>query len=330
MTNVRKSPAAARASFWHMDIRHMSPVQWAIVLLAFYMAGSVSIGMRLAELSLRIPARPLDYADAFKARLGQVAQAPVHDAVVTAADGVILRGWFVQPAHANGMSVVLLHGVGDNRIGVSGFAEMFARQGYAVLLPDSREHGQSGGAISTYGVLERDDVHRWVTWMQTRAPGCVYLFGESMGAAIALQATPGTPQLRAVAVESPFATFRRIAYERLAWATHLGVPFWRTAGALPIEVAIAYARLRYGVALLKADPEEAVMHSHVPVLLIAGTADRNILMSNARDLEAHCSDHCSLWIVPGADHEGASIAAPTEFQQRILNWFAQHRDPATQ
>jgi hypothetical protein len=38
---------------------------------------------------------------------------------------------------------------------------MVLQQGYRVLLPDSRAHGESGGTLATYGLVERDDIHRW-------------------------------------------------------------------------------------------------------------------------------------------------------------------------
>ena len=58
-----------------------------------------------------------------------------------------------------------------------------------------------------------------------------YLLEESMGAAIGLQAAAVTPQLCAVAVEDPYARFRRKSATN-AWAEEprLGPLFWRTIG----------------------------------------------------------------------------------------------------
>ena len=145
-----------------------------------------------------------------------------------------------------------------------------------------------------------------------------------MGAAIGLQATAVTPQLCAVAVESPYATFREISYERLGRPTHLGPLFWQTFGRPVLEVAIVYTRVRYGVYLPDADPKAAVEKSQVPALLIAGTVDQNIPMHHAQELEAVCPTHCALWIVPGADHGGASTVAHAEFERRVLDWFDEH------
>lgn len=244
-----------------------------------------------------------------------------------ASDGAILKAWFVQPVRSNGQSVILLHGVTDNRVGVSGFSAMFLQQGYAVLMPDSREHGESGGTIATYGVLEREDVHRWARWLRTRAPGCTYLLGESMGAAIGLQAEAVTPELCAVAVESPYSTFRPISYERLGRGSHTGTRFWKTLGRPILESAILYTRLRYGVWLTDASPEAAVLSATTPTLLIAGTEDVNIPMHHAQELERVCASHCALWIVPGAAHGEASLVAHAEFESRVLGWFAAHGEP---
>lgn len=294
---------------------------------AVYLTACAAAGVFLAETTLHLHKRRLNGAG-YCARVGSQFHARVHDISISAADGAVLKGWFVEPPTTNGEAVVLLHGITDNRLGISGFGDYFLAHGYSVLLPDSRAHGESGGAIATYGILERDDVRRWVDWVRQRAPGCTYLLGESMGAAIGLEATAVTPRLCAAAVESPYATFRDISYDRLAWRTHLAPLFWRTLGRPAIEAAILYAGARYDVNLPQADPEQAVRHSQVPILLIAGTADHNIPAHHAQELERACPGHCSLWIVPGADHGGASRIAPLEFWQRVPKWFESHGTPA--
>jgi fermentation-respiration switch protein FrsA (DUF1100 family) len=308
-------------------MKHRRWLHWLAVVIANYMVVCVVAGISLAHISIHLPRHALHDVPNYKYRYQQQFHASVEDVSIAAADGAILKAWFVQPPARTGKAVLLLHGITDNRIGMSGFADMFLSRGYSVLLPDSREHGESGGTLATYGILERDDVRRWVAWTRLRAPHCTYLLGESMGAAIGLEAIAVTPRLCAVAVESPYATFRQIGYERLGWAAHLGPLFWRTIGRPNLEVAIAYTRLRYGIKLPDASPEAAVARSHVPALLIGGTADRNIAMTNAQELERVCSSHCELWIVPGADHGGASGVAPQEFQQRILTWFQEHGEP---
>lgn len=297
--------------------------RWLLSMMAIYVVGCVVAGIELARLSMVMP-RLMYEPQAIEERYRQNFGAKVEYVSITVAGGAVMHGLWAIPARSNGESVILLHGIGDAGRGMSGFADMFLARGYAVLLPDSRGHGNSGGEVATYGVLERDDVRRWVGWMRKREPGCTYLMGESMGAAIGLQATAVTPQLCAVAVESPFAHFRTTGYERMGWMTHTGTLFWKTLGRPVIETAILWGRIRYGVLLTEADPQAAVEHSQVPALLIAGTADRNIPMHNAQELEKACGTRCELWIVAGADHGGASSVAPEEFQKRVLGWFVGH------
>ena len=312
------------------SMKRFRPAVRFLVGLAFiYSISCIVAGTFLAEISLRLPKRAPGDGSAFRLRVRQQFDVGVEDVEIKAADQAVLKGWFVQPPNPNGRAVVLLHGITDNRVGISGFSDFFLANGYSVLLPDSREHGISGGKLATYGILERDDVRRWVGWVRGRAQGCTYLFGESMGAAIGLQAAVVTPQLCAAAVESPYSTFRGIGYERMGRATHLGAPFWRTLGRPVLEIAIGYSRVRYGVYLPDASPEAAVELSHVPTLLIAGTLDQNIPPHHAEELERICASHCALWLVPGADHGGASSVAPAEFHRRILDWFQNHGMPNT-
>ena len=306
--------------------------RWVVRGLVGYAVGCVVAGVLLAEVYVHMPRKHLRAMDEaqVRERVWKQFRATVTDVAVTAGDGSVLRGWFVEPPEGNGKTVVILHGIGDNRIGSAGLGDIFLAKGYAVLAPDSREHGESGGRVATYGIVERDDVRRWVDWVREREPGCTYLLGESMGAAIGLQATEVTPALCAAAVEDPYAGFREIAYERMGRETRLGAGFWRTVGRPVIESAIVYTRVRYGVNLPDAAPRAAVEESQVPTLLITGTADKDIPMHHAEELERVCASHCALWIVSGAGHGGASVVDVGEFGRRVVGWFTGHDGVATE
>lgn len=311
------------------EIRERMPagkLRWLMLAAAAYVLACIGLGVLLAEISLRLPHRAIGQAALFRERVRRQFGADVQAVNIAAADGAELRGWFVPAPHPNGRSVILLHGIGGNRVEMTGYGDIFLAQGYSVLLPDSREHGESGGRVATFGLLERDDVRRWTEWVRGRAPGCTYLLGESMGAAIAVQATAVTPDLCAVAVEDPYANFRQVAYERLGRETRLGSTFWRTLGAPVIETAILWAHWRYRVWLPDAAPGKTIERSHVPVLLMTGTADQSIPMHHAEELEQDCGSRCALWIVPGAAHGGISTVTGAEFGRRILLWFAAHDD----
>jgi hypothetical protein len=292
-------------------------------LLVYYATASLTLAIALGEFAFRpkrLPVNERSSAQATAARFGAV----LEDVSVTASDGAHLQAWFAHPGTGNGDAVILLHGIGDNRQGMMGFAERFLAHGYAVLVPDSRAQGSSGGRFPTYGILEADDVSRWYGWLMARdRPTCIFGMGESMGAAILLQAVKTTPFCSVIA-ESPFASFRQIAYIRVGQVFHagewLGQYPWRPA----IELAFLYGRLTRGVYLPNASPEEAVEGSQVPILLIHGLADDNIPPQQSEIIHARNPADTALWEVPKAGHCGAVSVAPEEFDRRVLGWFAAH------
>lgn len=294
--------------------------------LAAYLVLSILAGIVIADASVKLHRLPLRHQQGIAAAVRIDFSAQLQDVAITAADGTVLKGWFVHPRDYNGNAVILLHGITDNREGVVGYGHLLLEHGYAVLLPDARRHGESGGELATYGVKESDDIHRWVWWIYAHdPPQCVYGFGESYGAALMLQSLAAENRFCAVAVESPFSTAREMSFERVSGPLHLGPWFGRTLGRPAIWSAVVYAHVRYGIDLLKPSPLEAVAHSTVPVLLIHGVDDRNIAPRHSQLIAAAASDHVALWLVPHAGHTMAWAAAHREFERRLLGWFATHK-----
>ncbi len=253
--------------------------------------------------------------------------AELADAEITASDGAILRGWIVRPHHSNGNAVLLLHGLGDNRMGMTGYAQLLLAHGFTVLLPDARAHGASGGGLATYGLLEQNDIRQWFEFMEARErPRCIFGLGESMGAAQLLQSLEAAVPFCAVAAESSFATFREIAYDRMGQPFHLGYWVGRTLLRPLVEFAFLRARWRYGLDMEAVSPEVgAAAQASVRILLIHGQMDSNIPVRHSRMIHAQ-DPGTYLWEVAGADHCGAMSTAPREFEQRLLGWFGAGAD----
>jgi pimeloyl-ACP methyl ester carboxylesterase len=304
------------------------PAKIAVTAVAIYVPLSFVVGILMAQLTLcpmRLPLPARTRITAMYAPYG----ADLQPVVIQAADGVELHAWYSVPEHENGQAVILHHGIGDNRGGVAGYGQAFLRQGYRILLPDSRAHGESGGAVATFGLLESDDVRRWVSWLYGKGARSVDGFGESMGAALVLESLRSESRFCAVVADSPFSDFRGVAYDREGYfvgAGRFGLEriVGRTVGLLPAEMGLLYARWRYGVDLRRANPVDAVRSSIVPVLLIHGEEDINILPWHSRALAQADPVHAQLWLVPGAGHCGAVGVAPEEFWSRMLNFLARH------
>jgi uncharacterized protein len=261
----------------------------ALASVAALAALWLSAGAVLCDNALIVPRRLVP--DAPPAWLGA---ARWQSAEVRARDGARLRGCLLDPPASNGAAVLLLHGIADSRVGESGMARLLLAHGYRVLMTDGRAQGESGGAMVTYGLLERDDVHRWAAWLDARKAGTrLYAVGESLGAAVLLQALPGEHRFRAAIAECPFADFTSVARYRVA--QKLPAPARWLATPL-LWSGLMWARRRYGLDLRAASPLAAAPRIVTPVLLIRGLADTNIPWEQSRRIRDPNPREIALWL----------------------------------
>lgn len=245
------------------------------------------------------------------------------DFTVRANDGTTLRGWKITPASPNGDWVLLFHGVADNRTGVLGHAEFLLRHNYSVEMMDSRAHGESGGAMCTYGWLERHDTISITDALyQSENVRHLYALGVSMGAAIALQSAAVEPRIAAVAAEDPFANLREVSYDYagLDLSPLLGKTLFRPATIFALK-AMAQAG---GFNPDDVSPEKAVTQRPFPILLICGTNDHRIPCRHAQAIYNAATGPKELWIVPGAGHAMALGQAPAEYETRVISFFEKY------
>jgi uncharacterized protein len=304
-------------------------LRWSAVVVGVWLFFCMAIGVVATEWALHPWRRELGpKEEALAQAVAARNHAVLAEVAVTASDGAILRGWSIRPLHGNGDAVILLHGVADNRMGMIGYADLLLRRGYAVLLPDARRHGASGGDLATYGIMEAGDVRRWYDWIkEAERPRCIDGLGNSMGAAQLLQSLRTTPGFCAVVAESPFANFREASYDRLAERLGAGAWLGRTVLRPVVETGVLYARWKYKVDLEQASPENAVAASKVPVLLIHGLKDTNLPPRHSELIVAHSSSRkpaVVLWEPVEAKHTGAAAAEPQEYERRLIGWFESH------
>ncbi len=301
--------------------------RYVLLALILYLTLCTIGGVTLADATLRPARRPLTENEIAAVRdQTRTRDADLTDVSITTPDHATLRAWLIHPHRSNGDAVLLLHGLGDNRLGMLGYAQLLLAHGFTVLLPDARAHGQSDGPLATYGLLERDDIHQWSDFLETQIqsapahPHCIFALGESMGAAQLLQSLDTHPNFCAVAAESPFANFREIAYDRMGQPFHLGPWVGRSVLRPVVEIAFLRARLKYHLDMQNTSPENSAAATAIPILLIHGEVDSNIPLRHSLRIHAH-APNTQLWQVPIADHCGALSTAPQEFERRLLSWF---------
>ena len=245
-----------------------------------------------------------------------IARVSCGDASVTSADGTVLRGWYYKPEVQTGKAILLLHGVGGNRESMVSLGNLFLHNGYSVLEPDLRGHGESGG-ITTYGLLEEQDVQAWASWMLSQPDVTkIYGFGASLGASVLLESLNRETRFRGVIAESAYSDFPAIGTERLGRDMG-GMAF---LAAPVVSAGFLYANMRYGADLRKASAVEAVRRTHVPVFLIHGLADFKTAPENSRRLAA-ADPQATLWLVPGGGHADIWKFLGVAFEKRVLDWL---------
>jgi dipeptidyl aminopeptidase/acylaminoacyl peptidase len=290
--------------------RFKYPVIAGIVLLAGGLA-LIAVGAGFCAATLHVPR--------------SVTPAPPNAATVeiAAPDNAKLSGWWLRPAKQNGNCVIVLHGIGGSRASSIAFAPMFLDRGYAVLLPDSRATGASGGEFVTYGLLERFDVIAWAHWLKTAGCRKIYGLGESLGASILIQAAATEPSFAAVVAECPFADLRETAEYRVRRKLRLPAFIGSPLAKLVVSCGLLYANLADSLDFRQVSPVNSIQHSSTPILLIHGLNDSRTPPSNSQMLAA-ANPSDPLWLVPKASHTAASSTEPDQFRRRVLSWFEAH------
>ena len=219
---------------------------------------------------------------------------------------VTLSAWHCRPALRPRATVVLLHGVADNRASWRAAIERFTAAGFETIAYDSRAHGASTGEACTYGFFEKQDLRRVLDEVDARR---VVLVGTSLGAAIALQEAAGDPRISAVVAAETFSDLRTVAAER--------VPY------LPrsiVDRAFETAEERASFVADDVSPLRAASRITAPVLLIHGADDVDTLADHSRRVYAALAGPKRLILVPGAGHNHSLSGAPV--WKEIDRWIA--------
>ena len=197
----------------------------------------------------------------------------------TTSDGLDLEGWFVPAREAPAdRTIIVFNGNAGNRAHRAVLAASFAARGYATLLTDYRGYGGNPGLQSEQGLYR--DARAALKYLLSRPdvdPSRIVYFGESLGAAVALELAIEFPPA-ALILRSPFSSMTAIGSRHYPF-----VPVrWLLRDRYPSIGRIG--RLRS------------------PLLVIAGNADRIVPFDDTELLFEAAPEPKDLVVLRGADH----------------------------
>ena len=241
----------------------------------------------------------------------------VEEVTFESEDGLTIAGWYVPPQ--NGVTVILLHGYGGDRLGMLWHARQLVPAGYGVLLYDERASGESEGTYRSYGWEDPRDVWGAIRFIEARpdkGQGRIGMAGCSIGGQISLQSAAFYPEIGAVWSEGGGGTRAQDLplsnNPLLVWITLANYPMdWMFAAKLGVDAPSPLIDIIGNIA-----PR--------PIMLVGGGLERPIIGSEEimqSRLLKYAGDNAEMWIIPEAGHCGGPKAIPEEYASRMIAFF---------
>ena len=208
-------------------------------------------------------------------------------------DGLRLSGWFAPPtATVAGATVLVFNGNAGDRSFRASLAAALNQAGFSVLLFDYRGYGRNPGSPSEKGlVTDARTARACVAARDEVDAGRLVYFGESLGAALALEHPPAALVLR-----SPFTSL-----------TDMGRLYYPL---LPTNLLL---RDRF-------DSLRQIEHLACPVLIFAGDQDRVVPQDQSRRLYDTAKEPKRFVLIRGADHNDFELLAGGQLLDEVTRF----------
>lgn len=284
------------------------------------MGGAVAVGNYFYDMAMipktHDPSQDTDLEDpVVQGRRWLREQARLRDVALTSVDGLRLHASVLRSTDPDcHLWAVCIHGYADSNESMGLYAQHYAQQGWNVVLPDLRGHGESEGTYVGYGWDDRLDIVAWLSRIIRKDPAAqIALHGISMGAATALLTAGGALPSNVKAVVSDCSYTTALDIMRRVYG--------RGGGRGPVGPALsalrAAVRRKNRFDPKNADALRAVRNSTTPTLFIHGVSDDFVPPTMMADLyeNAKCPKEF-LW-VPRAGHARAAAEDPALYWETV-------------
>ena len=213
-----------------------------------------------------------------------------------------LDAWWVPSELEDAPVVLYLHGnyrnIGNNLEHTKRLHEL----GYNVLLADYRGYGRStGGKPSEHKVFEdAETVWRYLITQRGVQPENTFIYGHSLGGAIAIDLAVHHPEAAGLITESTFTSMQAMG-------------------------ELDYAFLPIGYLLhQRFDSVQKVPQLNIPVLFIHGTWDKKVPVAMARQLYAAAPEPRKLLLIEGGEHNNSGTVGWVEYRSALSAFIKQN------
>lgn len=229
-------------------------------------------------------------------------------------DGFRLTGWYTGASTGEDSAlgtVVHLHPARGDVRSYNREVVFLAANGFNLLAFDYRGYGRSQGTPSLEGALADLDAAIDMLYKRGKAqPGSLCLFGQELGAGLAVVAAARRKDLAGLVLEAPFLRFRD--RERAA-ARHA-----KGLGKIGRFLASVFSSPTVE------DPITVAPKVKCPALVVHALADREIRYTEGQELYRKVGGRKQIWRIEEAGHlEYPTDALRLEYEQRLVAFFRQ-------
>lgn len=212
--------------------------------------------------------------------------------------------------------IIHFHGSGYNLTKHIGHVDWLPELGYDVVMFDYLGYGNSDGTPSRSGI-EKSSSQLVSVVAKTHPKDQIFLFGQSLGGAIALSAyikNHSLENIKGIIVDSTFSSYSRMARLKLE---RKGSVYKILSASLPYLLDTQY------------DPVETVKKVQIPLLILHSKTDSIVPFDESILLFKESNSDTDFWMQVGPDHTGVFRPNYQNYRLKLDRWISSKMEERT-
>lgn len=220
-------------------------------------------------------------------------------------------------------TVILVHGLGDNRYSNYPLAEFFLKKGYNVITYDQRSTNENTARYTTFGYREKYDLIDWVNYIEEQAPGKkIGIWGASYGGAtagLALGYESMDEKVDFLILDCPVSSMKWMVEEEMR-NMNVGIPV-----SYMTWCGNVINKLKLGFTYEDADVANAMNDVKTPVLIINSKADSMTPYFMGKDIyDAITGNDKGIWTVDDSEHCEMWLDHNQEYCDKVESFLSKY------